>query len=332
MDDWFGRGAKETTSKIGAAFALALLFAAAGCGCGATATSGFDRTLKVTGPVRLEVANGSGSVQIASGEPGQVRIRGEVRGQAFGLGDAQRRAEEIASHPPVEQQGNLIRVGYDKFRVQRLNIHYTIAVPEDTELQTEVGSGSLSVKGVRGPVRLTTGSGSIAAADIREDAHLTTGSGSLAVANVRGEVHAITGSGGITLSEIGGEIRANTGSGAITIAEPGGRIAARTGSGGMTISGAAGDLRARTGSGSLTITGNPAASSFWELQSGSGSIALDVPANASFRLYAHTSSGRIETAIPVVIEERSKKELRARVGNGDARVEAQTASGNIHIR
>jgi len=332
MTDLQSSEMRKAGRQVAAAVLGALLLAAAGCGGHVTSSASFDRTLSVTGPVRLELQNGSGSVQITAGEPGQVRIHADVRGQAWGLGNAQQRAQEIASNPPIEQQGNLIRVGYDRFRMHTVAINYTIAVPAETELQSEIGSGGLIARGVRGPVRLTTGSGSIEATDIREDAQVTAGSGSLTLTNVGGEGNANTGSGRITLSQIRGEIRAATGSGGVTIAGPGGRINAKTGSGGVSVSGAAADLRAKTGSGSITIAGNPAGNSYWELHTGSGSIALDVPANASFRLYAHTSSGRIETSIPVVIEERSKKELRARVGNGDARVEAETGSGSIHIR
>src|SRR2546426_159979 len=241
---------------------LALAVASAGCAGGPGSSASFERSLSVSGPLRLELVNRSGSARISAGDAGQVRIRGEVRARGWVPGDVRRRVEEIASNPPIERQGNLIRVGSGRTRdlMRSMTLNYTIVVPPETELETEVGSGG------------------------------------------------------------------------ITIAEPGGRVTAGTGSGSVTVSGAAADLRAKTGSGNLTIEGNPSPDSYWELHTGSGGIAIAVPASASFRFHAHSNSGQIETHIPVVIEERSKHELRARVGSGAARVEAETGSGNIQIR
>lgn len=313
---------------------LALAVVSAGCTGGPGSSASFERSLSVSGPLRLELVNGSGSVQISAGEPGLARIRGEVRASGWVFGDVKRRIEEIASSPPIEGQGNLIRVGSGKTRdlMRSMTLNYTIVVPPETEVETQVGSGSVEVRDIHGPAKLTTGSGGISVANLREDAQVLTGSGGITLTNVAGEVRATAGSGGITMSQIQGEIRAATGSGGITIAEPGGRISAKTGSGGVTVSGAAADLRAKTGSGSLTIEGNPAPDSYWELHTGSGGIAITVPASASFRFHAHSNSGRIEPRIPVVIEEQRKHELRARVGSGAARVEAETGSGNIQIR
>lgn len=315
---------------LATAAGLAILVSA--CTAMPAGTGDFERTLSVTGPVRLELQNGSGSVQINAGEAGQVRIHGEVRVHAWSLENAQRQVAEIVKNPPIEQQGNLIRIGSETERMRSATVSYTIVVPVETELQTTVGSGRLDVRGVHGPAKLATGSGAINAENIREDVQATAGSGGIRLANVEGEVRATTGSGSITLNQIGGEVRAQTGSGRITIEEPGGRVTAKTGSGGVTVNGAAADLRASTGSGHVTIEGNPAPNCYWELHAGSGGVEIGVPVSASFRLYARASSGRIETGIPMVIEERSKRELRARIGSGAARVEVHSGSGSVQIR
>lgn len=317
---------------IALAMAAGLAILVSACTAMPAGSGSFERTLSVTGPVRLELQDGSGTVQINAGEAGQVRIRGEVRVLAWSLENAQRRVEEIVKNPTMQQQGNLIRVGSDTERMRSVTVSYTIVVPVETELQTTVGSGRLDVRGIQGPVKLTTGSGAINVENIREDVQATAGSGGIRLANVEGEIRATSGSGRITLNQIGGEIRAQTGSGGITVEEPGGRVTAKTGSGSVTVNGAAADLRASTGSGHLTIKGNPGPSSYWELHTGSGGVEIGVPASASFRLYARANSGRIETSIPMVVEERSKRELRARIGSGAARIEVHSGSGSIQIR
>ena len=67
-------------------------------------------------------------------------------------------------------------------------------------------------------------------------------------------------------------------------------------------------------------------------QSGSGNVDIHVPSSASFHLHAHSRSGNIATAIPLVVEEKtSKHELRARIGEGQGRVDVDTSSGDITL-
>src|SRR5574337_1480724 len=130
-----GRGMRRGSewTVLGAALGLAL--AAAGCTGGATSSGSFERSLSVTGPARLELANGSGSVQISAGDPGQVRIRGEVRIRTWLWDSAERRLAEFTSHPPIEQRGNIIRVGYEREAMRRATVSYTISVPAETDVQ-----------------------------------------------------------------------------------------------------------------------------------------------------------------------------------------------------
>lgn len=326
------------TSGWFVAAALGFALTTAGCLAEPGSSGSFDRTLTVSGPVRLEVTNQSGTTRISTGEPGRVWVRGDYRVHAWLSSSLERSAEEIRTRPPVEQQGNLIRVGFDDARFTQIRIgfnslvvNYDISVPAETELVSRVGAGNIEVRGMRGPARLRAGSGNIAAQGIGDDTQIETGSGRIEATNVAGRVTAGAGSGSITLSACKGEIRASTGSGSITITVPGSRITAKTGSGRINIQGAAADLRASSGSGSLTIEGNPAPNSYWDLRTGSGAINLAVPTDASFRLYARSHRG-IHSDLPITIEEQNRREVRGRVGDGSARVQAQTGSGTIRLR
>src|SRR5438067_6980495 len=75
----------------------------------------FDRTLKVSGPVDLEVVTGSGSITVRSGAPGTITVHGTVRsGFCIGLcgGDPEAAVKAIVANPPIEQSGNTVRVGH----------------------------------------------------------------------------------------------------------------------------------------------------------------------------------------------------------------------------
>jgi Putative adhesin len=323
---------RRLSSALSLALGVAIVLLLSGCQVGPSEQGAFDRDLTVTGSVRLELANGSGGVHIARGPDGRVHVHGEVRASGMFNGEARKRLDDILARPPIEQSGNTVRIGKEKFRLRYISIGYTIEVPQDTQVEASLGSGSLSVQDIRGPVRLTTGSGSVRVAHIREEVGVTAGSGSIDGEDLGGDFRATAGSGSVTLSKVQGDVQVNAASGSVTVTNPGGRVTAHSASGGIKVQGAASDLSAKSASGSLSVQGNPAANSLWELRSVSGGVDLTVPSNANFLLNASTVSGGVETGIPIVVEEQGKHALRARVGNGGARVEAGSVSGSIHLR
>jgi DUF4097 and DUF4098 domain-containing protein YvlB len=312
---------------------LALLAGVLASGCvrftGGSGT--FERAFPVSGPVRLEVQNGSGDIRITTGAAGAVKVRGDFQVRQFLFESAARRVRDVESDPPVEQSGSVIRVGYPREKARNLRVDYTIVVPADTELRAASGSGDIEIQGARGPAALTTGSGNISAADVGGEVEARTGSGNVTLGKIAGRVRAGTGSGNISIQSAREEIRASTGSGNITVEDGRARLQATTGSGRIQVTGAAADLRASTGSGNIRVEGNPPPQSYWELKTGSGDVTLDVPPTASFRLYARSNS-RIETDILLTVEDKTRRELRGRVGAGEASVTVQTSSGSIHIR
>jgi DUF4097 and DUF4098 domain-containing protein YvlB len=314
---------------------VVVLFAAlsAGCGIGPGETGSFDKTFQVSGPVQLEVNNGSGRVEIRSGQSGEVRVHADFTVWISFFNDKGDHLNDIRNHPPVDQQGNLIRVESHGDAFNHVRVDYTIYVPAETQVRANVGSGAIEVNDLQGPVNLHTGSGHIGAHRIHGDAETKTGSGSIELIDIGSRVSAETGSGGVELSHIGGDIHATTGSGPIRMDRTPSRIVTHTGSGSINISGAENDLRASSGSGSIHIDGNPAPSGYWEIHASSGSVTLTVPSDAGFRVHAKSGSGSIESDLPVTMEEQTgRHEMRGRIGNGSASVDMQTGSGGIHIR
>ncbi|HWQ03669.1 MAG TPA: DUF4097 family beta strand repeat-containing protein [Candidatus Nitrosotenuis sp.] len=292
----------------------------------------FDRTFTVSGPVRIELANGSGRVHISSGPAGQVRVQGEFEVRQWIWDPDNLRAEDFEKDPPIEQRDDILRIGFGERWRRNVRVEYTITAPVESSLRVQTGSGDVNVSGVRGPVRLNTGSGDVSAQDIREEVVAGTGSGRIVLRNLGGPVRADTGSGDIVVESANDEVRANTGSGQITVTRPRGRVVAGTGSGDVRVSDSVADLRVRTSSGEIVVDGNPQGRFLWDLDASSGNIRLDLADSAGFRLFARTSSGRIETDLPLTIEEQQRRSLRARAGSGEGRIEARTSSGNIRIR
>jgi hypothetical protein len=314
------------------AAALAGTVLQAGCVVGSSQAT-FARTLKVDGPVRLEVTTGSGKIIIHNGAAGEVRIQGEVRAGGFLLASANRRAAEIASNPPIDQSGNLVRLGGGRgeMGLGGISISYTVETPADTEVKAKAGSGDVEISGLKETVAVTVGSGRARLDGVGDNVTVTAGSGSIRATRIDGSVNFNCGSGSVTFQDVKEDVRGGTGSGSVEVDRARGRVNVRTGSGPIRVNGASMDVRASTGSGSIEIQGNPAADAFWDLGAGSGGIALAVPSTASFALTARTSSGDVRVDMPISIEEQSRRFLRARVGDGKAHVNVETKSGSIRI-
>src|SRR6202789_4650237 len=72
----------------------------------------FDRTLTVNGPVTLHVSTGAGYIHVSPGSDSQVHIVGHVKsgGNSWG-GSSDDAVSKVSGNPPINQAGNIIRVG-----------------------------------------------------------------------------------------------------------------------------------------------------------------------------------------------------------------------------
>jgi len=139
------------------------------------------------------------------------------------------------------------------------------------------------------------------------------GSGSQSIDGIEGRVEARTGSGGINLRDIRGDLDANTGSGSINA------------------TGLRGGLRMHTGSGGIRVQGEQTGR--WELETGSGGIDVDLPANATFELSAHTGSGGIDVGYPLTAQGKiGRHDVAGKVGSGGYPLTAHTGSGHVRIQ
>ncbi len=318
-----------------AAYLLAVLF----LGCppaikaGGAAEGSFDRTLKVSGAVDIDVTTGSGRIRVKTGDDSTVRVTGLIRaGISFGF-DAGERVRYLESNPPIEQSGSLIRIGHitdERYR-NNVSISYELVVPANARLRSKTGSGEQSVEGIQSRAEIDTGSGSLVISNIGGPVIARTGSGRVEIDSVKGRVEVSTGSGSIRASHIAGAFSGRTGSGDITMEQTApGDVQISSGSGSLEASGIKGSLDAHTGSGHITAGGEP--SGEWKIETGNGGITVHLGSNASFDLQAHTSSGHITLNHPLTLQGTvSQKDMRGKVRNGGPLLNLRTGSGNITV-
>jgi len=87
--------------SAGLAFLLFATVASAGCAMGPSASGTFDRTLSVSGPIRLELNNTSGDVSITGSADGKVHIHGTARASGMGFDSPDKRMSALLANPPT---------------------------------------------------------------------------------------------------------------------------------------------------------------------------------------------------------------------------------------
>jgi len=289
----------------------------------AAATGSFQQSISIDEPVLLDVSTGSGTINIRTGNSGQVEIIGHItvrRGKFFGLfgnrdEDIEGLAQRFESEPPVLLADGLLQVGHvkDKRYGRNVSIDYEIVAPVDTKVKAHTGSGAQKISGVAGPVEAVTGSGK------------------LALKNIGGAVNVRTGSGTITADGIAGAFEAHTGSGDVRMTqEAPGDVFVTTGSGNSELRGVVGALRVEAGSGRIVVDGQQ--EGVWDLDTGSGSVRVSLPEDAAFELDAESGSGGINIDHPLTVRgEISKRHLRGQVRGGGELLVIETGSGAIRV-
>src|SRR5260370_5192434 len=229
------------------------LLVLAGCNAGPSASGAFDRNYTVAGPVRLELSNASGDVDIAGSADGKVHIHADVRASGFGFDNPRKRLDDTIANPPIEQRGSTIRIGKEFSNLPHVSITYNIQVPHDTEISATVAAGAQVIRNVTGPVTVHAASGSIRLEKIDRDAHLTTASGTISANDLASELHVSPPSGDVIASTVKGDVIANAISGVITIPNPAARVDATNTSGQVQIQGASNDVKAHAISGLVSV-------------------------------------------------------------------------------
>jgi DUF4097 and DUF4098 domain-containing protein YvlB len=256
----------------------------------------FERTLQVSGRVELSVSTGSGNIHITHGAGNQVHIWGKVKSGwgSSGWGGSDDRVREIAAHPPIEQTGNIVRIGSHHESFHNISIDYEIQAPENALLDASSGSGDITVDGVGENAKISTGSGNIHATGLHGGFRVDTGSGNIYAEQADvGDVKAQTGSGNIELRNLRG------------------------------------GLHGGTGSGDIKVGGTPA--SDWKLETGSGDIELWA-GSAAFTLDASTGSGSIRTDQEMLTQGTSDKHhITGKIHGGGPTVRIETGSGDIRV-
>ena len=254
----------------------------------------FERTLAVSGQVELSVSTGSGNIHLTHGSDSSIHIHGTVKASESGH---EEQVRQVAANPPIEQAGNIVRIGSqqeNQENLRHISISYEIEAPAGAILKAATGSGNITDDGIGQQAKLTTGSGNIHATGLHSGFAAQTGSGNIYV-------------------EQSGQ----------------GEVKAQTGSGDIEVKGVHGALKAQTGSGGIKITGTPTAE--WKLETGSGNIELWT-GSAPITIDASFGSGGLHTDREMLTQDSSDHHhISGKLNGGGPLVRIGTGSGEIRV-
>jgi hypothetical protein len=150
-----------------------------------------------------------------------------------------------------------------------------------------------------------------------------------------GRVDLHTGDGHIDLANFKGEMQMRSGDGSQEIEGVDGKLRAITGDGHIRANGRFDELELKTGDGRVEAraAAGSALASGWRLESGDGSVTLEVPENFAADVDLHTGDGHIDLDMPISTSGKIREnEVRGKLNGGGNLLVIHTGDGSIHLR
>jgi hypothetical protein len=149
-----------------------------------------------------------------------------------------------------------------------------------------------------------------------------------------GRVDLHTGDGKIELGNFKGQMLLRSGDGAQDVESVDGELQATTGDGHIRANGRFDGLELKTGDGSVEARADAgsALTTSWRLESGDGSVTLELPENMAADLDLHTRDGRIDLDMPVITSGKiHENEVHGKLNGGGNLLVIHTGDGSIRL-
>ena len=211
------------------------------------------------------------------------------------------------------------------------SVHFTIKVPEETELDIENATGDIIVTGINARVEASTATGDVELSKIKGEVYGKTATGSVEVYDVDGSVDAHSATGRIRVRSTG-DVDANSATGTIDIFSSNAR-----------------NLEASVATGRVDVElENVHPSGRYELKSSMGSVTLTIPGDAKADFIVKVKPDNLDSDFDIFREDIQRYERKRRrsdfgfdfsprtfegeLNGGGARIYLSTSQGDIDIR
>jgi Putative adhesin len=274
---------------------LALAAGALVVGWAATAQADeITKTYAISGRARVHIETDDASVRVSTGDIKQVEIRVDFTGYKLDH-DLQVNTSQSGDSVDVlaKTHGTFFSWG-GRHSSLRVEVH----MPRDADLTARSGDGSIEVDSIAGILDLTAGDGSITVQDAKGNLRFHSGDGHIEAHGLDGQVDASSGDGHINVEGRFDSLRLRAGDGSVT-------------------------ARAATGS---------KVSGAWTINTGDGSVDLEIPGDLQANIEASTEDGHISLGLPITVEGTfSSSRIQGKLNGGGPPVTIRTGDGSIHL-
>ena len=267
-------------------------------------TESLDTTVTLDRQATVDLSLFSGRVDVVGGSGSQAHIRATIDrgGIDFDAGPSR------------------VRLSVDPSRGGPGDARYELTVPAGTRVLVNSLSGSISVRGVKGEVDANAVSGSIIVTDATRKVKAESVSGSVEVSRVTGDVNASSVSGRVQVDDVSGDLETESVSGRLSMLGIKSKF-----------------VRAGSVSGRISYGGTFEPDGSYEFKSHSGGVLLSLPADVGAQVRIETFSGSVDSDFPVTLQPNaddrgSNRRMEFKIGNGRARIVAESFSGTIKLQ
>lgn len=250
----------------------------------------------------LVIVAGGGEVDVTAWDRPQIRVRARSERSALRL------------------DATSTRVSLDIARQRGGDTRFEITVPVGVRVSARSTNGDIVIAGTKGAVEARTQNGDLSVSDVGEVVDLNTYSGDVTARGIVGNIEITTLSGEVMLSDVKGDVDATSVSGDLDLRN----VTAKY-------------VRVKSTSGDITFDGAVDNAGRYELGTHSGSVYFTMPQGTGALMTVATYSGSIDSDFPITLKPGehgigSSKRFTFEIGKGDARVSAESFSGDITIR
>lgn len=245
---------------------------------------------------------GSGEIVVTAWNRDQVRVRAR------------------SERSEVRMDASSARLSLDLSRPRGGDSRFDVTVPVGVRVTARSTNGDISIRGTKGGVEANTQSGDLLVEDVGEMVDLGSLSGDITARGLTGNVDVRAVSGDVSLDSVRGDVEVTSVSGDIDL----GDVSAKY-------------LRAKSTSGDVSFAGAIDPAGRYEIGSHSGSVYLTLPQTTGALLTVSTYTGSIDSDFRITLKPGEygighSKRFTFEIGTGDARISAESFSGDITIR
>jgi len=272
-----------------------------------------ERSFSFAADGSIEISNVRGSVTVTGSNEDRIALSGSLgAGSRLTIEGS---ARHVELNVAAQESGMFGKHGPPN------DTNLVLSVPHAVALKLELVSADSKVSGIYGKsLEIESVSGSVSASGAPRSVEIDNVSGNVKFDASRAgaieRAHVQTVSGDIGVGGVEGRVKLETVSGKIGYNAP-----------------SVSEFNAESVSGTIEAAAAPAKGARLRAQTMSGTVKMRLPAALSARLTATTFSGGIKSDFGSVkkAEYGPGSSLDARVGDGDARIETESFSGNIQL-